>query len=96
MQALCYYTFKYMASKLTTTNQFKVIIEQDEDGYFVATVPALPGCHAQAKALPQLMVRTREAIKLCLDVAEENPRYLARIKQFAYQPTFVGVELVIL
>ena len=83
-----------MPSKTKPTNQFKVLVEQDEDGYFVATVPALPGCHVQAKTLPQLMARTRDAIKLCLEVVKTNPQYRARLKQFAYQPTFIGVEFV--
>ena len=47
--------------------QFDVIIEQDAEGYFVASVPALPGCHTQAKSLDVLMKRIREAIELCLD-----------------------------
>lgn len=31
--------------------EFYVIIERDEDGYYVADVPELPGCHTQAKSL---------------------------------------------
>jgi predicted RNase H-like HicB family nuclease len=50
--------------------EFSVIIEKDEDGYFVATVPALRGCHTQAKSLDALMKRIKEAIKLCLEVEE--------------------------
>ena len=46
---------------------FNVIIEQDEDGYFVANVPELPGCHTQAKGLDELNRRIREAIALYLD-----------------------------
>ena len=85
-----------MANKTKLVNQFKILVEQDEDGYFFAPVPALPGCHVQAKTLPQLMARTRDAIKLCLEVVKTNPQYRARLKQFAYQPTFIGVELVII
>lgn len=48
--------------------QFDVILEQDAEGYFVASVPALPGCHTQAKSLDELMERVREAIELCLEV----------------------------
>ena len=47
--------------------KFRVIIEQDEDGVFVATVPELKGCHTQAKTLDALMERTKEAIALYLD-----------------------------
>ena len=67
--------------------QFKVIIERDEDGYLVASVPALPGCHTQAKTLSELMVRVREAVRLCLAVAKTNARYRERIRQFAYEPS---------
>jgi predicted RNase H-like HicB family nuclease len=50
--------------------EFSVVIEKDEDGYFVASVPALRGCHTQAKSLDVLMKRIREAIDLCLEVQE--------------------------
>ena len=48
--------------------EFTVIIEQDSEGYFVAEVPELPGCHTQAKSMDELLERTREAISLCLEV----------------------------
>lgn len=75
-------------------DKFKVLIERDEDGYFVASVPALPGCHTQAKTIPELMERVREAIKLCLSVAKTDPQYRKKIKLFAYEPSFVGMELI--
>ncbi|MEW6218935.1 MAG: type II toxin-antitoxin system HicB family antitoxin [Thermodesulfobacteriota bacterium] len=50
--------------------EFHVIIERDEDGYYVASVPALRGCHTQAKSLDVLMERIREAIALCLEVEQ--------------------------
>ncbi len=53
-------------------NIFDVIIEKDEDGYFVASVPELPGCHTQAKSLDELMKRIREAIDLYLEVKHED------------------------
>jgi len=73
--------------------QFKVIIEQDEDGYFVASVPALPGCHTQAKTLSELKKRIREAILLCLEVAQTDPQYRRYLKNFAYEPSFIGLEM---
>ena len=48
-------------------HQFDVVVERDSVGYFVASVPALPGCHSQAKSLDELMARIREAIELCLE-----------------------------
>ena len=47
---------------------FNVILERDSEGYFVATVPELKGCHTQAKSLDTLMKRIKEAIELCLEV----------------------------
>lgn len=52
--------------------KFTVVIEQDDEGYLVATVPALRGCHTQAKNLDTLMKRGREVIPLCLE-EEKNP-----------------------
>ncbi len=50
--------------------EYNVIIEKDEDGYFVASVPTLRGCHTQAKSLDTLMKRIKEAIELCLEVEQ--------------------------
>ena len=64
------------------TKEFNVVIEKDEDGYFVASMPALRGCHTQAKSLDVLMKRIKEAIELCLEV--EDP----------VSNQFVGVQRV--
>jgi predicted RNase H-like HicB family nuclease len=53
--------------------KFTVVIEKDEDGYLVATVPALHGCHTQAKSLDTLMKRVREVISLCLEEEKSPP-----------------------
>ena len=81
-------------AKKTSKNQFKVVVERDEDGFFVASVPALPGCHTQAKTLSELTVRVRDAIKLCLAEAKTNAEYRQRVDSFAYEPSFVGMEVV--
>ncbi len=47
--------------------KFTVVIERDEEDYYVATVPSLRGCHTQAKNLDTLMKRVREAVALCLE-----------------------------
>ena len=64
--------------------QFSVIIEQDQDGYYVASVPALRGCHTQAKSLDELSVRVKEAIELCLEVEDNDAERLE----------FIGVQQV--
>ena len=80
--------------KKNSQTEYKVIIEKDEDGYLVATVPALPGCHTQAKSTSVLMKRIKDAIKLCLEVAKTDSDYRQKMKLFAYEPTFVGMEVV--
>ena len=64
--------------------EFNVLVERDADGYYVATVPELRGCHTQARSLDKLMERVREAIELCLDVEGENDR----------QTEFVGIQRI--
>jgi predicted RNase H-like HicB family nuclease len=47
--------------------KFTVIIERDEEGYYVASVPGVRGCHTQAKTLGALMKRIRQVVELCLE-----------------------------
>lgn len=47
---------------------YTVIIKKDEDGYYVGSIPALPGCHAQAGSIDQFTERMKEAIALRLEV----------------------------
>ena len=58
------------------SRQFDVVIERDDEGLYVASVPQLPGCHTQANSLDELMVRIREAIEVCLEVQGELPQNL--------------------
>jgi len=63
--------------------RFLVVIEQDEDGVYVATAPSLRGCHTQAKTIEELMPRIREAIELCLEVEglDEPPMHFVGVQQ---------------
>jgi len=54
--------------------KFKVVIEKDADGYFVASVPELRGCHTQAQSLEEAVERVKESIKLYLDNDEFGVR----------------------
>ena len=47
---------------------FNLIVEQDDDGYYVGSVPELKGCYTQAKSLDELNERIKEVIELCLEV----------------------------
>ena len=60
----CYTAAKKESMK--SKEKFTVVIERDENGFYVASVPALRGCRTQAKTLDALMKRTREVIELCL------------------------------
>jgi predicted RNase H-like HicB family nuclease len=55
------------------TREFSVIVERDSEGWYIASVPELQGCHTQAKSLDKLMERIREAIELCLEVETGIP-----------------------
>ena len=64
--------------------EFDVLIERDTEGFYVASVPALRGCHTQAKSLDELMVRVQEAIEVCLEVEEtENSAQFVGIQRVA-------------
>ena len=65
-------------------SQFDIVVEKDSEGFFVASVPALNGCHTQARSLDELMERTKEAIELYLEVKEDDIEEL----------DFVGVQRV--
>jgi predicted RNase H-like HicB family nuclease len=47
--------------------EYSVIIEQDSEGTYVASVPSLRGCHTQGKSLDEVIERIREAIGLCIE-----------------------------
>jgi predicted RNase H-like HicB family nuclease len=66
--------------------EFTVLIEQDEDGIYVASVPELPGCHTQAETLDELNRRIKEAIELYLEVETE--------KREEKQLDFIGIQKV--
>jgi len=51
---------------------FTVIIEQDEDGIYVAKVPEIEGCYTQGKSLQEVLDRIKEAIEVCLEGDEEE------------------------
>ena len=50
------------------STEYTIVIEKDEDGYYVGSVPGLPGCHTQGKSIDQLLERLQEAIALWLEV----------------------------
>ena len=74
---------------------FKVIIEQDEDGIFVADVPAIPGCYTQGKTYEEAVRGIKEVIELCLEEAKDDPVYRAKINLEESSPDkFLGITSV--
>ncbi len=65
--------------------KFTVIIEKDEEGYLIADVPELEGCHTQGKSLDEVMKNIREVIELCLE--EQG-------KDLGHSLEFVGVQTI--
>ena len=60
--------------------------KKDEDGYYVGSIPALPGCHAQARSVDRLMERMEEAIALWFEVEkapDHRPLELVGIQRLA-------------
>ena len=51
---------------------FTTIIEQGEDGWYVASVPDIPGCYTQGKTVAQVLERIKEAIEVCLEADKEH------------------------
>ena len=51
---------------------FKVILREGEDGWYVAEVPSLPGCISQGKTTDEALENIKEAIALYLE-PEKNP-----------------------
>ncbi len=51
---------------------FKIVVEKDETGYYVAEVPALPGCVTQGKTLEEVKKNIKEAIEGWLEVMNDK------------------------
>lgn len=77
-------------AKKSKVLQFKVLIEQDEDGWYVASVPELPGCYTQGKTLEIVRERIQEVISLVLETDKEVKA--AKQKSPGASPRFFGIE----
>ena len=53
--------------------EYYVVIERDEDEFYVGEVPTLKACYAQGKTLDELMTNIKEVIELCLENQQEGP-----------------------
>jgi predicted RNase H-like HicB family nuclease len=62
---------------------FIVYIEQDEDGVFIGSIPALQGCHAEGKTQKEMITKLQQVLKLCL--RNVNKKDIEKTK-------FVGIQ----
>lgn len=75
---------KSMQKGKPRNHTFTVLIEQDEDGFYVATIPSLRSCYTQAKTLDELYPRVKEVIELCLKEEEPVPMKFIGIQQMEF------------
>ncbi len=64
--------------------EFTVLIEKDEDGYYVAEVPDLKGCYTQGKTVEEVLKNIKEVIGLCLEAEKDE----------VPQKEFIGVQKI--
>jgi len=66
---------------------FNVLIEQDEDGIYVARVSEIEGCYTQGKTLQEVLERIKEAIEVCLEADKEeiNPMKFVGIQRVSVE-----------
>ena len=76
--------YETITTRIMEARTFTVLIEQDEDGLFVAKVPDIPGCYTQGKTVQEALERIKEAIQVCL---ESEGQELTPLK-------FVGLQQV--
>jgi len=69
------------------THTFPIFITQDQNGMYFARLPLLPGCHTQAKTLPTLLKRIKEAASLCAEVQKAKHQPMSSQK-------FIGVQQI--
>jgi len=65
--------------------EYYVVIERDEDGYYVGEIPQLSACYAQGRTIDELMENMREVVELCIEDGEDISRPLE----------FVGVQRLV-
>ena len=62
------------------TYEFPIIIEKDEEGFFVADCPSLQGCHVQGESQEEALVNIKEAIELHLEDRKASGEKIPQVK----------------
>ena len=69
---------------------FPVVVEKDEDGFYVVECPVFRGCYSQGKTVDEALKNIREVIELCLEEKENQ-----KIAQ-SYKPKEVSIHTITL
>lgn len=80
--------FKFIKIMLNKQKQFPILVEKDEDGFYVVECPVLDGCYSQGKTLDEALYNIQEVIEICL--AEKKNRKLYN----EYHPRELSFHLV--
>ncbi len=56
-----------LMKKINPNRWFPIVVEKDEDGFFVAVNPSLAGCYSQGKTMEEALANVQEATELCLE-----------------------------
>ena len=67
--------------------KLRILITRGIDGYFIGSVPELPGVFTQAKTIEEIFPRIKEAIEVFLETIDDKEQFLESVK-------FVGVNQV--
>jgi predicted RNase H-like HicB family nuclease len=78
---------KLEKNEMIKNQEFLVIIEKDEDGYYIGEVPQLNACYSQGETIDELIKNIKEVIEMCLEELEENNN-LININEF------IGIQKV--
>ena len=65
-----------VVAMVTSKRWYPVIIEQDEDGVYLATVPSIDGCYTQGRTVEQALERAKEAILVCDNDDVAPPKFI--------------------
>lgn len=70
--------------------KFQVLIQRDEDGKYIASCPAIKGCHSQGDTYEEALENVTEAMELCIEyLAEKNKKEFKELKSY---PKFIATE----
>ncbi|MBU2589682.1 MAG: type II toxin-antitoxin system HicB family antitoxin [Nanoarchaeota archaeon] len=70
---------------MVKVSNYTVVIEQDEDGVYIAKVPDISGCYTQGKTVEEAIERIREAVQVCLEADKSD----------LYEPLkFIGIQQI--